>query len=48
VRVSSGALAAAEAELEGQLGDTGDLARWLTRLADALGPPQAAECPAVG
>ena len=40
-------LAAAEAELAVQLGDTGDLARWLTRLADVLGTPLTAESPAV-
>jgi len=40
-------LAAAEAELAVQLGDTGDLARWLSRLADVLGTPLTAGSPAV-
>jgi DNA-binding MarR family transcriptional regulator len=39
-------VAAAEAELAGQLGGTGELASWLTRLADVLGPPRAAGYPA--
>ena len=40
-------LAAAEAELAAKLGDTSDLTRWLTRLADALGTPLTAESPAI-
>jgi DNA-binding MarR family transcriptional regulator len=39
-------LAAAEAELAVRLGDTRDLASWLTRLADALAEPQTTEYPA--
>lgn len=39
-------VAAAEAELAAQLGGTGELASWLTRLADVLGPPRAAGYPA--
>jgi DNA-binding MarR family transcriptional regulator len=39
-------LAAGEAELAVRLGDTGDLTRWLTRLADALATPLTAEYPA--
>lgn len=40
-------LAAGEAELAVRVGDTGDLTRWLTRLADVLTAPLAAEYPAV-
>jgi DNA-binding MarR family transcriptional regulator len=39
-------LAAAEAELAARLGDTADLTRWLTRLADVLATPLTADCPA--
>jgi DNA-binding MarR family transcriptional regulator len=36
----------AEAEVGARLGDGGDLARWLTRLTEALASPLTVECPA--
>jgi DNA-binding MarR family transcriptional regulator len=43
---ASAVLDAAEAELGARLGGTGDLSRWLTRLADVLSTPLTAQCPA--
>jgi DNA-binding MarR family transcriptional regulator len=40
-------LAAAEAELTARLGDTAELTRWLTRLADVLATPLMADSPAI-